>query len=132
MLEEFQFSICTFGKNRGGKGLHDLLDSNGSTGQLVLGRTHQTKCTHPNWLQVNIASCYLKNCPKDAQTSKICRCHLSLYLKDLYEAYQLSGTAKLSTGASGAKPPVKTQSAYYLYSQTCNVEKCRTGMSVEQ
>lgn len=35
MLEELQFSVCSFGENWGAEGLHDLLDGNILVGELI-------------------------------------------------------------------------------------------------
>jgi hypothetical protein len=37
MLEEFQLAVGSFGEDRGGKGLHDLLDRHRLLGELVFG-----------------------------------------------------------------------------------------------
>lgn len=37
MLEEFQLAVGAFGEDRGGKGLHDLLDRDGLLSELVFG-----------------------------------------------------------------------------------------------
>lgn len=38
VLQQLQFSVSTFGQDRGTEGLHDLLDRNGLAGQLVSRR----------------------------------------------------------------------------------------------
>jgi len=72
VLEQLQFSVGSFRKNRCAERLHDLLDRHGLVGELVLGRAgmsvskglvvtnptpnspYETKSTHANWLQVGV------------------------------------------------------------------------------
>lgn len=45
MLQQLQFSVSPFAQDRGREGLHDLLDGDSGTAQLVLGGTDETEGT---------------------------------------------------------------------------------------
>ena len=44
VLEKFELTISAFGEDGRAEGLHDLLDSNGCTCELVLCRTGEAMC----------------------------------------------------------------------------------------
>lgn len=39
MLEQLELAVCALGEDGRAEGLHDLLDRNGRSGELILGRT---------------------------------------------------------------------------------------------
>lgn len=55
VLQEFQFAIRSLGQDGGAEGLHNLLDGDGSPGQLVSCCADQTKGTHAHRLQFCIS-----------------------------------------------------------------------------
>lgn len=41
VLEQLELAVCSLGEDRGAEWLHDLFDSNGLAGQLILSRATQ-------------------------------------------------------------------------------------------
>lgn len=61
MLEELELSISSLCQDRSGEWLHDLLDGDALTSQLVLCRTYEAECAHSDGLEVDIARCDLED-----------------------------------------------------------------------
>lgn len=55
LLEQLEFAVSAFGKYWCVEGLHNLFDSHVLAGELVLCRTHQSKRTHTNGIQVAVS-----------------------------------------------------------------------------
>jgi len=41
VLKQLELAVCSLGEDRGAEWFHDLFDSNGLAGQLILGRATQ-------------------------------------------------------------------------------------------
>lgn len=65
MLQQLQFSVCSFSKHCSRERLHDLLDGDGLASVGICGRANQPERTHTDWIKVSVAVGDFKDSAKD-------------------------------------------------------------------